>query len=327
MKNKINISEFLQNLLASYKDSRTKKNIEEFFGKIFTNKSIQLWKISKNSKEYQRFHNLIKGELVNTLDVKTLNKNLLINSISCLKGQYRVVVIHDGSEIRKPESKELENIGFVQSLDGTWIKGYKTLNSILIDNQTEKIKLLNCTPYSNADPKFISQSEKKKFETGKLTDLERKAEIEKILSESEDYNSKTITKEQIQKIHDEIKETNPEIIIIHVLDRGFDSVEIFEFIEQLGDKYVIRFKNNRNSNEKTLNENNKEVFLKLANKEFTNKQEVIYSKVGFQKKVYHNAKGIFEWDTVVIENKVYQVLKVRFYTHDGKKYLKIQCCL
>jgi len=141
MKNKINISEFLQNLLASYKDSRTKKNIEEFFGKIFTNKSIQLWKISKNSKEYQRFHNLIKGKLVNTLDVKTLNKNLLINSISCLKCQYRVVVIHDGSEIRKPENQELENIGFVQSLDGTWVKRYKTLNRILIDNRTENIKL------------------------------------------------------------------------------------------------------------------------------------------------------------------------------------------
>jgi len=323
MKNKsLSISDYTLNLVDSFKDKRTKKNILDFVDKIFTNKNIQMWKISENSNEYERFHNLINGEMVNTLDVKTLNENLLINSISCLKGQQRVVVIHDGSEIRKPESKQLENIGWVQDLDGTWIRGFKTFNSILIDNQTGRIKLLGCIPYSNSDPKFISEAEKKLFETGKLTDLERKKEIEVFLENEEQYNSKNIYKQQIQEIHDKIKEENPDIVIIHVLDRGYDSVEIFKFIESLGDKYVIRFKSNRNSNEKVINEKGKESFLKLVNKEFANKKEVIYSKVGFQKKVYQDAKGIFEWDTVVIENEVYQVAKVTFFSRDGKKIFK-----
>jgi len=323
MKNKLlSISDYIIHLVGSFTDKRTKNNIQNLVSKIFTNKNIQLWKISENNKEYERFHNLINGELVSKLNVEIINKNLLINSIACLKGQLRVVVIHDGSDIRKPESEQLENIGWVQDLDGNWIKGYKTFNSVLIDNQSGTLKLLSCTPYSSSDPKFISEKEKKEFENGKLTDIERKKEIETILEEEESYNTKKINKEQIQKIHDKIRAENPDIVIIHVLDRGFDSVEIFKFIESLGDKYVIRFKSNRNSNEKIINEKGKEVFLKLITKEFANKQEAIYTKVSFQKKVYQDAKAIFEWDTVVIENKVYHVTRVRFFSKDGKKIFK-----
>jgi len=61
--------------------------------------------MSTDTKEYERFHNLINGNLVNVLDVKKLNENLLINSISKLSGELRVVVIYDGSDIRKQERK------------------------------------------------------------------------------------------------------------------------------------------------------------------------------------------------------------------------------
>ncbi len=316
------IADYISNLVNSFKDKRAKKNTECLINKIFGGKSIQLWSISSDSKEYERFRNLINGEMVNTLDVELLNKNLLINSVSCLKGQHRVVVIHDGSEIRKPESEQLENLGWVQALDGSWVLGYKTFDSVLIDNQKGTVKLLSCTPYSNADPNFISIEEKKAYEKGKLADTERKKEIEDILAKQDDYNSKKICFAQIKSIHDQIKAVNPEIVIIHVLDRGFDSTEIFDYIESLGDKYVIRFKGNRNSNEKILNEKGKETFLKLYSKVFENKREAVYSKVCFQKKVYQDAKGIFEWDTVVIENKLYQVARISFYSRDGQKIFK-----
>ncbi len=316
------LSDFIGSLVNSFKDSRTRKNTEKLINKIFGEKSIQLWRIATDSKEYERFHNLISGDMVNTLDVTLLNKHLLINSTSCTLGQYRVVVIHDGSEIRKPESEQLEHLGWVQALDGSWVKGYKTFCSVLIDNNTGSVKPLSCTPYSNNDPKFVSEKEKVAYQSGKLTDPERKKEIEQLLEQQDNYNSKSICFAQIKAIHDQIKSENPEIVIIHVLDRGFDSQEIFDYIESLGDKYVVRFKSNRNSNEKILNEKGKEIFQKLIDKSFENQREMVYDKVCFQDKVYQNAKGIFEWDTVVIAQRLYQVVRVRFYSSEGRKIFK-----
>ncbi len=318
----ISIADFIFNLKNSLKDKRTKQNAETLITRIFSEKSNQLWSLAANTKEYERFHNLINGEMVNTLDVNLLNKCLLVNSVSCLSGQLRVVVIHDGSEIRKPESEQMQYLGWVQGLDGKWIRGYKTFASILIDNQTGCIKLLSCVPYSNADPNFVNQKEMKAYEKGKLTDNLRIKEIETLLEKQDNYNSKKICLEQIKAIHDQIRAQNPEIVIIHVLDRGFDDEEIFEYIESLGDKYVIRFKSNRNSNEKIVDDKNKEIRVKLSTKVFDNKEEIIYTKVHFQKKVYQNAKGVFEWDTVVIQDKLYHVVRVSFYSRDGNKIFK-----
>jgi len=318
----VSLSEFISDLQFSFNDSRTRCNFENIVNKIVTNKSIQLWSITDENKAYERLHNLINGKLVNTLDVEKINPHLLSKSIACLKGQYSVIIIHDGSEIRKPESEQMENIGWVQSLDGKVIRGYKSFASVMIDNQTGTLKLLSCTPYSNRDPKFVSQVELADYQKGKIKCEERKKEIEKLFEAEDNYNSTKICKDQIQDIHNQIKRINPDIVINHVLDRGFDSTEIYEYIESLGDKYVIRSKSNRNSNEKINDENGNEIFLKLQQKTFENKQERIYEKVTFKNNTYLNAKAIFEWDTVVLVNALYYVLRIKFYTQDGKKIFK-----
>jgi len=315
----LQFSDYIANLVNSMKDKRSKKNTQSLISKIFSHQSIQLWRLSADSKEYERYHNLINGKMVNTLNLELLNSNLLINSIQCLQGQLRVIVIHDESEIRKPESSKLENLGWVQSLEGKMIRGYKTFNSIMIDNQDKTIKLLCSTPYSNQDPQFLSKKEFDKYEKGKLNDQAREKEIDQLLEKQDYYHSKTICLEQIEKIHNQIKAINPDIIIIHILDRGFDCVEVFEFIESLGDKFVIRFKSNRNANEKIINDKGKEVFLKLASKTFENIEKVNYSKVCFRDKAYKNATGVFEWDTTKIKNELYNVQKVRFVDEKNRK--------
>jgi len=153
--------EFFANLLLNLKDKRAKENAEKLISKIISEKRIQLWHISTDKREYERFHNLINGNLVNVLDVEKMNENLLINSLSRLSGELRVFVIYDGSDIRKPESEKLENLGLVRDLDGKFVRGYQTMNCVMIDNQTGTLKLLNCQPYSNNDPKFVSEKELK----------------------------------------------------------------------------------------------------------------------------------------------------------------------
>jgi len=318
----LSIKEYIVSLLEDFSDRRAKANTEKLINRILTGKSIQLWTITENRKEYDNLLNLINGELANVLDVSKLNISLLTNSVQCLQGQYVVSVIHDVCNIRKKESEKLEHLGWVQDLDGRWVKGYQTYNSVMIDSRTGKLKLLGCVPYSNGDPDFVSQEELRQLESNKMVDKEREAVIKKALEKAENYNSKSICKQQIKKIHDEIRAINPDIVIVHIFDRGYDDVELYDYIDSLGDKYVIRFKANRNSNEKVEDEEGKEKFLKLADKTFENQAKKHYDKVMFDKKIHTNATGIFEWDTVVIGTKEYQVAKIRFYEKGGKKIFK-----
>ena len=102
---------------------------------------------------------------------------------------------------------------------------------------------------------------------------------------------------------------NKDIVITHIFDRGFDDTEIFELIDSLGDIFVVRGKSNRNSNVKKLNEKGNEVFLKLAKKEFENK-------------TYLNIKGVYEWDTVMINSCLRFVVRVKFYKRNGSRIFK-----
>jgi len=215
-----------------------------------------------------------------------------------------------------------ENLGLVRDLDGKFVRGYQTMNCIMIDNQTKTIKLLNCQPYSNNDPKFVSEKELKLFETGKLKDENRKQEIEQYLENEDNYNSNKIIKDQIQTVHNKIKEVNPEIVIIHVFDRGFDSEEIFEFVERLGDKFVTRFKSNRISGEKIENEKGKEINLKLQAKTFENEQELKFEKVRFKKKTYLEATAKYQWESILLSGKVYYAEKITFRGKKGEKIFK-----
>jgi len=124
--------EFFAFLILSLKNKRAKENVQELINRIISEKKIQLWSISTDKREYERFHNLINGSLVNVLDVDKMNENLLINSVSKLAGELRVVVIYDGSDIRKPESENLENLGLVRALDGKFVRGYQTMNCVMI---------------------------------------------------------------------------------------------------------------------------------------------------------------------------------------------------
>lgn len=90
------------------------------------------------------------------------------------------------------------------------------------------------------------------------------------------------------------------------LDRQFDGLEYFEFIDQeLQDEFVIRAKISRNSNESEADEQTAEtVAVKLKEIAFAHTQSWILKKVRVKKKVYQDAKCLIEWDTLVLNGRV-----------------------
>jgi len=318
----LSIKEYIAGLINQYSDIRIVRNTEKIINRMLQAKTTQLKVLAHDSHEYDNMHNLLNGELKNVLDVAKLNKVLTDNSLRHLTGELSVIIIHDGCDIRKPESEKLEHLGWVRSLEGRWIRGYSTHNCIMLIPSNRQIHLLSSIPYSNKAPNFVSEKELSLYERGKLDPPERVKEIEQALEKNDNHNSKSICKEQIISIHNAIKAINPEIVITHLLDRGYDSEEIMELIDNLGDRFVIRFKKNRNSTEKVLNDKGNEVYVKLAEKTYEERYELRYEKILFNQKTYLNPKGIFEWDTVIMGKKVFYIERVRFYDSSGRNIFK-----
>ena len=82
-----------------------------------------------------------------------------------------------------------------------------------------------------------------------------------------------VARNQLRTVSEQFKEASPEIGIWHVLDRQFDGVPFFEFItDDLNDKFVIRLKISRNSNEKRVDEEGREVAVKVRTHFFGNRE-------------------------------------------------------
>ena len=94
----------------------------------------------------------------------------------------RRFTIHDPSDIRKPHSAKLENLGKVLDLDHKIINGYSTYNVVAITPYDKKINLVLHELYSNKDPFFLSSETVKNIEKDK--EFENKAQATEI------YNSK-----------------------------------------------------------------------------------------------------------------------------------------
>jgi hypothetical protein len=109
-----------------------------------------------------------------------------------------------------------------------------------------------------------------------------------------------------------------------ILDRGHDDAALFELIDgELKDKFVIRMKGSRNSTVQAFNEaKQKDMFVKMGIVAFAHRAEKTYEKVGFKKKVYVNPRAIFEWDTLCIHGKTYNIVRVRFFDHQGTPIFK-----
>jgi len=276
--------------------------------RILTFHSIQLWKLSEDNKEYERFKTMLSGHLKNSINLTQLNVSLLADKADSLRGKPYVVVIHDGSDIRKPESKKLESLGWVKDLDGKWIRGYGSFNSVLVDVKTARLELLRCTPYSNGDPLFVSKQEAKDYEQGQLKDATRRKEIEALLDSKQHYNLESITRDHIASVHQAIKAASPDCLIIHVLDRGFDDEALFDYITDLGDYFVIRMRKHRKD----------EQGEKLIVKDLEAEMVKDYDKVVFNEKTYCQAQGRFEWGAW----KGYGITRVRFTTKSGAAIFK-----
>jgi hypothetical protein len=192
-----------------------------------------------------------------------------------MSGQKQIILIHDPCDIRKKYSNDLENLGKVLDLEKNVINGYSTFNTIAVDEKHKRVHFVDLKVYSNKEPHFVTEKELKQYQEGRSTksqnlDERQRAKIVKeLVTEDEYINLLRITHEQLTKSSQAFKLANSKVHITHVLDSGFDDQKKFQFIDKvLKDEFVIRIKLSRNSSETSVDEENKQRYLKLKDIKF-----------------------------------------------------------
>ena len=219
-----------------------------------------------------------------------VNESLLEQACSKLDGTDSVYLIHDPSDIRKPYSSDIENLGKVRDLNGKIINGYSTHNIVTVTSDDKTVGLLSHVSYSNKDPQFLKQ----KFIQKLKDEKEFEGDIEaKTLFDSGDYfNKKTLTIKELTRVSEGLKQGNKDLQITHILDREFDDDEYLNLLDgTLNDDYVIRCKKSRTID--TLGEDKKK--QKLISSKFDHEEKLSFQRIQFKNKTIQDGKHIISW--------------------------------
>lgn len=259
----------------------------------------KIWTLSDDRREYERYSYLLEKPDGEGLSATNLNEQLLSRAVPVLRARHSTVIVHDQSDIRKEYSSQMEDLDLVKALDGSLVPGYRTFNSIAIANKN--IHLLSCTPYSSQE-----------------------GDYDKTLSSEGSFSAKSILKGQLKSISEAFKSRNPDMVLIHLIDRGEDDNDVFDFIDnELEDKFTIRLKLNRNSDVKAWSEEKgKEVPMKIAKKTFAHSFEQRYEVFSWKGKAFRNAKAVIGHERLYFGKNWFNVVRVQMYDSGGRKIFK-----
>jgi len=263
-----------------------------------SNQSCKIWSLSEDKKAYDRYSYLLGKSDVKGISVAETNNILIEKGAASFIGDPYVVLLHDESNIRKEHAEKMEHIGQVTALGGGLVNGYHTLNSVALGQDC--IHLLSCTPYSTKEEDYKNEASENNFD------------------------GKSILFNHLNSISVGFKCKTPDAVLIHIIDRGEDDQNVFDYIDQdLGDKFAIRLKLNRNSTVKTWSEEKgKEVAVKIAQKTMKSNFEQTYKVFSWRGKCFKNAKAKISYERFYLGTNQYNVVRIQMYNSRGHKIFK-----
>lgn len=279
---------------------------------IVRQKNLNLYSMWRKKCEYDVVSGLLGGEQVYTLDASTTLSCVKSYASEHLGSSVRQYILHDGCDLRKPDSRELEHLGTVLSLSKQVVRGYKTLNSVVVDAENQTLNLLCHEVYSNKMPTYIGETVLK--DPLLLAALSPKQQL--LVSQKQYINTKILFHQNIKTSSDWLKSERPEGIRCHIADREFDDEAHFEAIDAIGDEFVIRLKTSRLSNQTkttyTLKGkiSKRVVYESLVNKRFAHQSTAEIEKITFHSQTYHNVTVLIEWESIVLNAKTYTVVRI-----------------
>ena len=210
------LSDFVQPYRTLFRDRRLFTAFEAAVGGILASGSTRLAQMARvapgtgaSPHAERRLRRLVHHQHQRSdLSADTLLEHIQAQGAARVAGSDEVVVVLDGSDLRKPHSQVLEHLDTVRDLKGQPVAGYRTLNAIGLTPDGRQT-LLYHTLYSALAPGFTSENTMVLQALAQITRALRAAGV---------------------------------LRIIFVLDRGFDRLRILHRLRRLRVDFVIRVK-------------------------------------------------------------------------------------
>jgi Transposase DDE domain len=155
--------------------------------------------MSDNHTEYVGYKRLLESKFLKLSFFKDALFNL--TKVRLNRNQKYLVVI-DGSEIRKPCSKQSDKLQGVRALNGNIVRGYRSTGTVIISEDNSEVYLFDQEVFSSKEKKYKSDN---------------------------DYAQKAI-KHAAKLPHN----------LVFVLDRYYDSLEMMTYINNLNREFIVR---------------------------------------------------------------------------------------
>jgi hypothetical protein len=274
--------------------------------------------MSEHKRDYDVLKGMLRGHQVHTLNSEQIQSVVLGKCSIWASTRERVYVLHDGCDIRKSSSSDLEHLGKVMSLDKQVVGGYQSMNSVAIDPHNQSLELVFHELYSNRHPNFVSQQV-----LSKPTLASPHQSL--LIATGQAINTQILYKKSIKESHKALKSSNQTLQLTHISDREFDDEACFEYIDQLGDEFITRLKLSRLSNETQPRftpkgkVSKRSTPVKLIDKKtFAHQSEYCLIRVAIKNKKYHKVTVRMEWETLNLNQKTYSVLRTTLFNSDKK---------
>jgi len=153
------------------------------------NKNLHIFSFANDKNQYDVLKGLVSGKQVNTLTHNISIESVKKQALEQLGEATDVYVLHDGCDIRKPDSKDLEHLGQVLSLDKKVVNGYKTMNSVVVNPKEPTMHLFDHQLYSTKMPNYVKQESINKLS-------EQPVSIQQLVNEKKYLNTNVLFKQQ-----------------------------------------------------------------------------------------------------------------------------------
>lgn len=208
------LSEFVQPYRPLFRDRRLFQGFESAVAGILASGTTRLRQMARvtpgtgvTPHAERRLRRLVHHQNQRTeLSAETLTERLQVQGAERVAGSPELIVVLDGSDLRKPHSQKLEYLDTVRDLKGHPIPGYHTLNALGLTPEGRQT-LLSHTTYSSQAPGFLSEN--------------------------------AIVLQAIKQIVRSLREVGVGRIIF-VLDRGFDDLKVLRLLKKWHVDFVVR---------------------------------------------------------------------------------------
>jgi hypothetical protein len=325
------LNDYFQGLLGRFRDARIVRNLTELLENIVEQTSIRLWSISQDRAAFERSKRLVDGSLETVVDEQTVAAALREQGGAHVRLSANpadlVVLLHDPCDIRKPQSKDLECLGTVRSLDGEVIPGYQTFDTVVLDEHGRTPQPLDISVYSTGDPHYLREEELAQYtklqretatpSASQPLTPERVAEMQQFLEEDSYLNLNRVVAEQLTRGSRHMARQVPQRDRCHVLDRQFDTNRSIRLIDKtLHDFFVIRAKASRTVPGIFLDGHPGALtVMEVPCPAFT---QYPISKIRIRNITYQNASCHLAWGPFTLEGTPYTMVRVSLHDRHGR---------